>query len=576
MTAASSSPLLSEWRDMASFGEQIVSASSLAAQHDRIIAVVSDLVQGDVDVWLQENLFRLPNLEEGPLFPEQPSLPGMQRALRAGGLRTKQKRGRNSASRATWAAVPIVEQGIMLGALQVSRAKGPEFKQDELDLLERLAGVIGVSLIASHRLAVERFRLNQLNLVREVSAQIANVLKVDELASRVTELIQQTFHYYFVAFFTLREGSTSLRFRSSAMAAGTGKRKAKVALEVELGQGLIGQAAAEGERIVVEDVRQDPRYRFIANLPDTRSEVVLPLKIGERVLGVLDIQSDQFHGFHPNDLLILSALADTIARAVEGAHLYSDLRRRADQLALIAEVSKSVSSSLELNTLMNNVATLIHERFGYLYVHLFTVHLNRRLIEYEAGSGTRSKDLEGYTLSLDESEGIIPWVAREGKVVLTNDVKKDKRYRASPLPPENTRSELCVPLLYGDDVVGVLDIQSHKRNAFTEDDRLSFETVADNIATAIHNADLYRSEHWRRQVGESLHEVAGLISADAGLDDVLEAILAELDRNLPVDISAIWLLENDDLYLAACHNCDENELEATLYSVPWAHDHLMD
>ena len=575
MAAASGSPLLSDWRDMASFGEQIVSASSLAAQHDRIIAVVSDLVEGDVDVWLQENLFRLPNLEEGPLFSEQPLLPGMQRALKAGGLRTKQKKGKSSSgSDATWAAVPIVEQGMVLGALQVSRVKGPQFKQDELDLLERLAGVIGVSLIASHRLAVERFRLNQLNLVREVSAQIANVLKVDELARRVTEMIQQTFHYYYVAIFTLQNNSTSLRFRSSAMAARPGKRKAKVALEVELGQGLVGQAAAEGARIIVDDVRQDPRYRFVDSLPETRSEVVLPLKIGERVLGVLDIQSDQLHAFHPNDLLILGALSDTIARAVEGARLYSNLRRRADQLALVAGVSKSVSSSLELNTLMNNVATLIHERFGYLYVHLFTVHLNRRLIEYQAGSGTSSKDLEGYALSFDDPEGIIPWVARKGKVVLANDVKKDKRYRASPLQPENTRSELCVPLIYDEAVVGVLDIQSHKRNAFTEDDRLIFEAVADNIAIAIHNADLYRSEQWRRQVAESLHEVAGLISADAGVDDVLEAILSELDRNLPVDISAIWLLENDDLYLAACHNCDEDLLEQTLYDSPEAYEGL--
>ena len=108
MTAASRSPLLSDWRDMASFGEQLVSASSLTAQHDRIIAVVSNLVEGDVNIWLQENLFRLPNLEEGPLFPEQPSLQGMQRALKAGKVRTKQKRGRISVSRGTWAAIPIV------------------------------------------------------------------------------------------------------------------------------------------------------------------------------------------------------------------------------------------------------------------------------------------------------------------------------------------------------------------------------------------------------------------------------------------------------------------------------------
>jgi serine phosphatase RsbU (regulator of sigma subunit)/putative methionine-R-sulfoxide reductase with GAF domain len=224
---------------------------------------------------------------------------------------------------------------------------------------------------------------------------------------------------------------------------------------------------------------------------------------------------------------------------------------------------------------MNNASALIHERFGYPYVHLFTVHPNRRLIEYQAGSGERSKNLEGYTLSLDDPQGIISWVARQGQTVLVNDVKKDERYRPSPLPPEDTNSELCVPLLYGGQVVGMLDIQSDQRGAFTEDDRFIFEAVADNIATAIHNADLYRSEQWRRQVADSLREVAGLVSADASVDDVLEAILSELERNLPVDISAIWLLEDDDLYLAACHNCDEGALEQAFYDSPEGYERLM-
>ena len=579
MAAAARSPASSDWRDIATLGEQIVNATSLAAQRDRIVEMTARLVEGNVDVWLYEKVFHLPNLPAENVFPEQPPLHGMQRAVKAGELRTKQRRqGKGSGNRIspeTWAAVPMIEQGMILGALQVTRKKGPEFAQDELDLLERLAGAVAISLIASHRVAVERFRLNQLNLVREVSAQIANVLNVNELARRVTELIQKTFHYYYVALFTLREGSRSLRFRSSAVAPRQGRSSASIALDVELGQGLIGQAAARGEQIVVDDVKQDPRYRFIDSLPETCSEAVLPLRLGERVLGVLDIQSDKVNAFHPNDLLILSALADTIARAVEGARLYNNLQRRADQLALVAEVSRSVSASLEVRTLMNNVAALIHERFGYLYVHLFTVHVNRRLIEYQAGSGARSKDLVGYTLALDDPEGIISWVAREGETVLANDVKQDERYRPSPFPPEDTNAELCVPLLYGNEVVGVLDIQSDQPNAFTEDDRLIFEAVAGNIATAIHNADLYRSEQWRRQVADSLREVAGLISADASVDDVLEAILQELDRNLPVDISAIWLLEDDELYLAACHNCDEAELEQALYDSPEAYERLM-
>ncbi len=584
MPAATRSPLSPDWRNIASLGEQIVSAPSLAEQRDIIVGITSRFVKGAVHVWFHESFFRLPDILDPTLIPAEPMYPGMKAAMKAHELRTKRLRptGKN-ASRETWAAIPLEEQGLLLGALQVTRPDGPEFSAVELESLKAIGGVISSSLLAAHRIAVERFRHDQLNLVREVSAQIANVMNVDDLSRRVTGLIQKTFHYYYVAIFTLRRNSTSLRFRASAMPkisahedkGHRSRRPQGVALDVEMGQGLIGDAAASGERILVADVRKDPRYRFIEVLPETRSEVVIPLKMEDRVLGVLDIQSDKPNAFHPNDLLILQALADTIARAVEGARLYGDLQRRADQLTLIAEVSKSVSASLEVRTLMENAASLIQNRFGYPYVHLFTVHPNRRMIEYQAGSGTRSLDLPGYTLPLDDPQGIIPWVAREGLTVVANDVQQDVRYRPSPLPPEDTSSELCVPLLYGSRVVGVLDIQSQKLNAFSEDDQYIFEAVADNIATAIHNADLYTTEQWRRQVADGLREVAGLISADVSVDDVLEAILSELDRNLPVDISAIWLMEDDDLYLAACHNCDENLLEATLYASPEHYDGML-
>src|SRR5215216_519974 len=240
MTPVSRSSRSSDWRDIATLGEQIVNARSLAEQRDCIVVMTSKLVNGDIDVWLCEKVFRLPNLKEENVFPEDPDLQGMQRAIKAGHVLTKQLRAKGTkkgtlAARETWAAVPIIEQGVLLGALQVSRKQGPEFKQTELDLLERLAGAVAVSLIASHRVAVERFRLNQLNLVREVSAQITNVLDINELASRVTKLIQETFHYYYVAIFTLEQESMFLRFRSSAMTPRKGRPKASVALEVEVG-----------------------------------------------------------------------------------------------------------------------------------------------------------------------------------------------------------------------------------------------------------------------------------------------------------------------------------------------------
>lgn len=526
------------------------------------------LIAGQVNVWIREEIFRLPDWQESQLFPPQPSLEGMKRAIKTGKMVNKNGGGKSDASRQTFASVPLEDQGITLGALQITRPKGPEFSKDELNLLQGLGQIISVNLFASHRAEVEQFRLRQLNLVREVSAKIANMLDVDELAAQVTRLIQETFNFYYVAFFTLKPNDTKLRFRASAVARRKGRRKASIALEVELGQGLIGEAAQTGTEIVCDNVQADKRFRFIDSLPETKSEVVIPLKIDDRVLGALDVQSNQSNAFHPIDLLILRALADNIARAVDGAKLYSDLRRRANQLTLVSEVSKSVTSTLDLSKLMRNAANLIHDKFGYPHVSLFTVHPNRRLIMYEAGSGRRSKQLEGFTIPLDHEKGIMPWVGRNGKTVLANDVSKDERYLHSPLPPRNTKSELCVPLMFNEHVVGLLDIQSDKLNAFTEDDRVMFEAVADTMAAAIRNADLYRSEQWRRQVADSLREVAGLVSSNAGLDEVLEMILAELDRNLPVDISSIWLLQEGELCLSAAHGIDGDQLEGMCIAHP--------
>ena len=159
-------------------------------------------------------------------------------------------------------------------------------------------------------------------------------------------------------------------------------------------------------------------------------------------------------------------------------------------MAAIAEVSRSINTILDLRSLLESAAALIHRRFGFPHVHLFTVHHNRRQIVYEAGSGAKSVELQGYALDLDDAEGLIPWAARKGKTVLANDVAQEPRYRPSPFPPANTRSELVIPLVFDKKVVGVLDLQSDKLNAFKREDKQVFEAFSDSIATAIHNASL--------------------------------------------------------------------------------------
>jgi serine phosphatase RsbU (regulator of sigma subunit)/putative methionine-R-sulfoxide reductase with GAF domain/anti-sigma regulatory factor (Ser/Thr protein kinase) len=550
------------WRQIIQLGEQLMQQESLATRRDLILETVGHLLDCQVELWLDEGLFRLPGLNQGSLFSEKPSEGPMLEAFTTSSpYASKGKR--------ISLVFPLKNGGVSLGVLQVARPAKP-FTRKEIGVLEGLVGHVSLALVAAHRYTVEQWRIEQLTLVRRVSAQIANVLDLDELTRRVTKLIQRTFNYYYVAIFTHEQEQEYLSFRASAgQARGRGKP-----LRVRSGEGLIGSVARTGEEAITNDVHVEPRYRYLALLSETQSEAVLPLKIEGQILGVLDVQSDRLGAFHPNDLLVLRALADTIAIAINGVRLYGELETRAEHLEMVAEVSNDITSILDLDELFKKVAALIQERLGFPYVHLFTVHPNRRQIIYEAGSGARSASLKGYVVSLDNEEGIIAWVAREGRTILANDVTKEPRYRPSPFPPEDTRSELAIPLVFNNQVVGVLDLQSDRNDAFSEEDHFLCEALADSVASAIHNADLYQTERWRRQVADSLREVAGSISAEIGVDDVLDSILGELEHDLPCDVAAIWLLDNEQLFLAHIRGAERPDVDDALRRWPESYGFL--
>ncbi len=142
-------------------------------------------------------------------------------------------------------------------------------------------------------------------------------------------------------------------------------------MKARLGDGLVGSVAQTGEEAVTNDVGSDSRYKFIELLSETKSEAVLPLKIEDHILGVLDVQSDQLDAFHPNDLLVLRALADTIAIAINGARLYGELLKRADHMEMVAQVSEEITSTLDLDELLTKVAFLIQEAFEAFLMYTY-------------------------------------------------------------------------------------------------------------------------------------------------------------------------------------------------------------
>lgn len=527
-----------DWQLFLQLGEQLLTQESALEQGNLIARFIFDHLGAAVKIYYARPAYPQPGEPDLPLLPDGSVSPIVLKA---------QKKRQPVISRSKMQmALPLIAQDILLGILVVDARPGQPFSPEEILFLKGVASHAAVAMQTTRQMNLKNWRFDQLALVRSVTSSIANQRNLTQLCQKVTELIRETFDFYWVSIFTLDQKTEKLVYQASAGPSISADLVSN-GLNIQPGEGIIGKVAETGQEILSADISTEPSFLYSSVLPDTRAEVALPLKIENRVLGVLDLQNDETRAIHEFDLSVLRTLADNIALAIEGANLYAHLGKRAAHLSAVLDVSHAVTSTLEFDSLLDVVVRSITNHFNYDYVHIYSVNPGRRKIYYEAGSGSRSQSFEDFqvTFNLDDPNGIIPWVAREGKTRLANDVSAEPLYRPAFLRPESTRAELAIPLEYAGEVLGVLDLQSEQVNGFDEDEIPLLEAMADSVAIAIRNARLYKSEIWRRQVADSFREIAGLVSANVALDDLLERILIQLDRNLPCQASAIWLLEDE-------------------------------
>jgi len=584
LTLSSSSELhaIPEWKQYLRLGERLLDQPSVDKQCAFIQETIKDLLGAEAAIWLSEPYFPLPGDQQKPILPDAPVSELVRKTFTQQLINFDQGInvpfiGNNNSLKPTHIAIPLISQDNMLGILEVKRENGHSFDQQEINFLEGFSAHAAVSMQIIRQVTLKNWRMEQLSLVRKVSEQIANVHDLKSLCEKITNLIQKTFGYYFVAIFLLNGKTRSLELKAS-----TSALESDLALppsNMSIGEGIIGYVARNGKELIAPDVTNETLYKPYANLPNTKSEATFPLKIDKKTLGVLDIQSNQFDAFSENDVIVLSALANSIAIAVQDAELYGSLSQRAEQISIIFEVSQAINSFLDLDKLLEKIIQIIKKRFGFKYVHIFTVHSGRRKIFYQAGSLPESNDLveKGFSFDLDE-DGIISWVAQNGIIAISNDISQDERFGKQTVPAHDYYSELVVPLIYGGEILGVLDIQSEIKNAIDEHDLFIFEAIASTISSALRNAFLFRSEQWRHQVAESFRSVISMITANTALDTLLCNILEKLNQNLPCDASAIWLLDNrydhldelnpKKLSLAATWNISKEKLLDALSKEP--------
>jgi phosphoserine phosphatase RsbU/P len=249
------------------------------------------------------------------------------------------------------------------------------------------------------------------------------------------------------------------------------------------GEGIVGTAAVSREAIFVPDVSVDPRY--ISLFPGVVAELAIPLIHRDRLVGVLNIEGPDVEAFTHDARTALGVLASHLAVAIENATLYRETRWYAGLLATLYEIGKETASILDLDELLHRVAEIVkrvidYEMFGILL-------LDEKGEELVLRKSVRFGSAEQKT-RIKVSEGLCGAAVRTKEPVLVGDVWKDPRY--VKLIPE-TRSELVVPLVHKDRVIGVFDLESPALDRFTEEHVKVLTPLASQVAVAIENARLY-------------------------------------------------------------------------------------
>jgi len=321
----------------------------------------------------------------------------------------------------------------------------------------------------------------------QMSDALNTTLDLNTLLDRASELVRSIIPYRIFAILLLSERDRELRMRFQI-----GHSPEVVRMRFPIGSGVIGEVARSHQPMLVNDTATCEHY--IGTNPDVRSELAVPLIVKNRLIGVLDIESEQADYFRPQHLHLLTIIASRIAQAIENARLYTRVSRQAQTLTMLNEIATELTSILDLEPLFERVGLLLRRIIDYqMFAVLLLDDTEETLVaRYIWRFGNR----QAANGRIPITNGLVGAAVREWRIINIPDVRKDPRYIANN--PE-TRSEMIVPLFHKGHIIGVLDLEHTRTGYFHKEHEHMLTTLAAQIAIAIENARLYqklsRHEH---------------------------------------------------------------------------------
>lgn len=462
----------------------------------------------------------------------------LQRRVDDEKLLPKEQKALEAAGVTTLLLLPLVAQSKNAGLVELQDTRAPRtFSDREIYLAQTLCHQAAVALENARLFQATHRQLQELSILHKVAASSTDAVDEDELIESATQIIRDSIYPDNFGIMLLTQSGKELYFHPSYEAAPEIKD-----VLIPLNKGVTGRVAASGNPMRVADIREESNYLDY----DTRtlSELCVPMKLGERMIGVVNAESRQAGHFTEADERLLVTLAGQLTSGIERLRNAAAERQRARQLGILNKLTAEMSGVLERDKLFRIVVERLNKEMDYVSTDISRVDEDRREYVMEAVSGTFERVVTGEGYAQAFGIGLLDKAARTGQIVVANNVQKSPEYNLVE-GHEKVRSELIIPIKIYKKVVALLNIESYELDAFDEYEVAALTTLCEQISIALEGINLFESTRRQLQELTVLHAITHAAVNAKTEDELLERATEIIGASIYPDQFGFLMLDDE-------------------------------
>ncbi|GAB4271771.1 MAG: hypothetical protein Kow0080_17570 [Candidatus Promineifilaceae bacterium] len=432
----------------------------------------------------------------------------------------------------SWMGIPLIYKNQAIGLMNVSKSKVGYFTQQHAQLGTYLADHAVVALENARLFESAQRQLHELQLLNEIASAGTEVLNEDALIAKVTAVFGESLYPHHFGFLIYDEKIKKLvphpSFRYSTP-------HETVPPPVPPNQGIVGEVFRTGRPKLVQDISKEKKYYQIE--PTTRSELAAPLRVHNRIIGVINIESPEPNGLTPNDLRLLMTLAGQVATAIEKTRLLAAERLRRHEADQLRRATAALTSSLELEAVLQTILEQLQMVVAYDSAAIQLIESDHFIVVAAHGF-TNPQKVIGRTYSRQDE--IMQHLQYTKEPIIIPDAQTDSRFQGLG-GTHYTRGWIGVPLLVRDEMIGALTLDSRTIGAYTQNDAALAMAFANQAATAIANARLYHASATQSENLQIASDILALLNSSVEVSDTLPEIAQILKKLTRCDMVTLTI-----------------------------------